>query len=197
MIKTKDDIVVLPFKLYITTSLLNSWLYIFKSDDTEKAYEDFLNSLNKTPGPPNIYMERGIEFEQQCVDGIVPVISDLIKGGVFQAVATKDIEVDNIPVLMYGKLDVLKAGIIYDIKRVSKYETQKYFDSYQHHFYMELVPEAREFRYLINDGNETYVETYRRDETIPLTPVISSFFSWLRSKGLFALYIHKWQAKNR
>lgn len=186
-------------KVYITQTLLNSWNYVMSCDDerTQTAYNDFINTLNKIYTPPNIYMERGIQFEQDCVDGNVEGISELIKGGVFQATGTKVIEVDDVEVLLYGKLDCLKAGIIYDIKRVSKYETQKYYDSYQHHLYMEMIPEAIEFTYLINDGENTYYETYRRDECKPMAPVIHHFFNWLKERNLFGVFQEKWKQKEK
>ncbi len=186
-------------KVYITQTLLNSWQYVLSSDadKVQDAYNDFINTLNKIHTPPNFFMERGIQFEQDCVDGKVEVISDLIKGGVFQATGTKVIEVDNVEILLYGKLDCLKAGIIYDIKRVSKYETPKYFNSYQHHLYMELIPEAIAFTYLINDGEQTYIETYRRDEVKPMAPVIHHFFNWLKERNLFGVFQEKWKSKEK
>jgi len=181
--------------LLITPSLLNSWSYIFKGTDTEKAYSDFLGYLKKLPSEQNEFMLRGIEFEKECVEGRVPSISPIIKGGAYQVSASKEIDVDGFMILMYGKMDVIKAGTIYDIKRVNQFALQKYFDSYQHHFYFDIVPEAKRFVYLINDGNRTYQEEYTRDEMINLKIVISDFISWLRERGLLEFYIQNWMAK--
>jgi hypothetical protein len=181
--------------LLITPTLLNSWGYIFKAQDTQKAYSDFLGYLKKLPSEKNIYMLRGIEFEKECVEGRVPSISPLIKGGAFQVAGSKEIEVAGYSVLMYGKMDVIKAGVIYDIKRVSQFELNKYFDSYQHHFYFDLVPEAKRFVYLINDGERTYVEEYSRDEKINVEKVISQFIQWLKERGLFEDLLENWMAK--
>jgi hypothetical protein len=200
MIKTKENI---PSnnnqdRYLVTTSLLNSWAYIFKAKDAEaakNAFNEFSNSLNKIPIPTNFYMKRGIEFEEECAQGKVPGISEVIEGGVLQAVAMKDVKIQGTNVLMYGRLDCLKAGKIYDIKRVARFETQKYYDSYQHHFYMELIPEAEEFHYLINDGNQTYWESYRRDEKIDIISVIATFYKWLKDNDLWETYKLKWKSK--
>jgi hypothetical protein len=201
MIKSKENIQSKDSsedRYLITTSLLNSWAYIFNAEDEEKsqkALNEFINSLNKIPIATNFFMQRGIDFEDECVEGKVPGISEVIKDGVFQAVAMKDVKIHGTNVLMYGRLDCLKAGKIYDIKRVSKYETQKYYNSYQHHFYMELIPEALEFHYLINDGDKTYWESYTRDEKKDIISVIASFYKWLKDNNLWETYKLKWKSK--
>ena len=133
----------------ITPSLLNSWAYIWtcvdgvreaesdkvcledkKADAQEKALQDFLKTLNREPIEDNFFMRQGREFEDACYRGET-CVSPIIKGGAYQIVGTKDITIDGIRFLMYGRLDVLKGGIIYDIKRVMKYVPQKYLKSYQ------------------------------------------------------------------
>jgi hypothetical protein len=200
MLKTKEDILQMETtepKVYITQSLLNSWSYLFEVDQEyyDQSYTDFLNSLQKIYTPSNFFMQRGLDFEKECMEGNVEGISEIIRGGIFQAVATKDIIIEGLKVLVYGKLDVLKAGKIYDIKRVSKYAAPKYLNAYQHHFYLAMVPEAKEFTYIINDGNHTYYETYRRDEAKPIEPMIQQFFNWLKERNLFEIYKMFWKAK--
>jgi len=183
--------------LLVTTSLLNSWLYIWKASEeyTEKAYSDFVDSLQKVKQPPNEAMLLGIAFEDDCIAGKVPGISEIIEGGAFQYKAKKEIKVDDIDVMLYGKIDVLKAGIVYDIKRTSKYEVNKYFDSMQHHMYLTMIPEATEFHYLANDGFTTYWESYTRDDLIDLVPVIRNFFNWLKDRNLWGIYETHWLAR--
>ena len=77
-------------------------------------------------------------------------------------------------------MDVLKAGIIYDIKRSDTYEVGKYIDSPQHPMYMACVSQAKEFVYLISDGKEVYQERYTRDDIEPITEIIKDFFAFLR-----------------
>jgi len=190
--------------LKITASLLNSWGYIFKANEeyADKAYEDFVKTLNRIKIEPTFYMKRGIFFEKKCVEGKVPEISNVIEGGAFQAYFEKDLEVDDYDIRILGYLDVLKEGIIYDIKRVSKYERPKYLDSFQHHVYMELVPEAKEFNYLVASGSkdenvDIFTETYRRDEAQDVRIIIKQFFNWLQENNLFDLYLQNFNISDR
>ena len=151
----------------ITPSLINSWLWIYecvnlvKEEDTdtvsledkqqdaqEKAFNDFLRVLRREPSEPNKFMLEGIRFEEECYKGNT-CISPIIKGGAYQIVGKKHIVVDDVKFLMYGRLDVLKGGIIYDIKRVWKYSPQKYKWSSQHGFYLDLFGRAYKFEYLV------------------------------------------------
>jgi hypothetical protein len=185
--------------LKVTATLLNSWGYIFHGppDYADQSLEDFLKYLHREITEPNFYMKRGIRFEQKCVNGEVPVISDIIKGGAFQTYVEKDIVVKGYDVRLLGYLDVLKEGIIYDIKRVNQYTRPKYFNSYQHHIYLECVPEAKEFHYLVaagqKDDNVTLnIETYRQDEKQDLDLVIRQFFAWLEDNMLFDVYLENY-----
>ena len=185
--------------LKITATLLNSWAYIFNCPEeySNKSRDDFIAYLNREPFEPNFYMKRGIAFEEKCVNGEVPFISEIIKDGAFQVYAEKEMRVGEYNVKVLGYLDVLKEGEILDIKRVNKYERQKYFNSYQHHIYLELVPEAHVFRYLVASGYkdehlELNIESYRRDEMLDLEEVISMFFRWLKENDLFDIYVENY-----
>ena len=197
----------------ITPSLLNSWAYIWtcvdgvreaesdkvcledkKADAQEKALQDFLKTLNREPIEDNFFMKQGREFEDACYRGET-CVSPIIKGGAYQIVGTKDVTIDGINFVMYGRLDVLKGGIIYDIKRVMKYAPQKYLKSYQHGFYFELFKEAYEFEYLVYDGKDLHIETYYRDQCVDLSQVIRNFIKWLGDYGLLEIYFDKWVSK--
>lgn len=182
----------------VTTTLLNSWSYLWKVDEAyeQQSWQDFIDLLNRIRKPPNEAMQRGLQFEADCIAGLVPGISEKIKGGVYQYSASKETKVGNERVLLYGKIDVLKAGIIYDIKSTIKYELQKYHDSIQHHMYMTMIPNAVKFEYLINNGRETFIETYRRDEIRPVEPTIDQFYQWLKERNLWQVYTEKWQTRN-
>lgn len=121
-------------------------------------------------------------------------IADIIRGAQLQYRARKVIEVRGIPLVLYGRLDALKAGVVYDIKFSSAYERGKYFDSTQHPTYLELIPEANEFMYLVSNGSSVWCETYRRDETSSIFPVIYDFFDWLQAYDLMDLYKKWWPA---
>lgn len=184
----------------ITASLLNSWNYIFECDEdnSDSALDSFIDTLKRVKKPPNIYMQRGIDFEKDCYAGRVPFISDIIAGGEFQYYGELDLEVDDLDIRILGYLDVLKAGTIYDIKRVTKYELQKYFNSYQHHIYFALVPEAFNFEYLVASGyNDNYIdiftEEYKREDAKDVKDIIHTFFEWLKENELFETYKNNWE----
>ena len=199
--------------LLVTPSLLNSWLYIWLSRDNvkesandaicledkqdlemQKAYDEFLGTLRREQKPPNENMLRGIQYEEDCYKGLTDA-SPIIKGGAFQIVGKKYVVVDNVPFLMYGRLDVLKNGIIYDIKRVTRYATQKYLHSAQHGFYLDLFQDARQFTYLAFDGNKLHQETYYRGQYKPTEAILSDFIQWLRENNLWDVYASLWASK--
>lgn len=199
--------------LLVTPSLLNSWLYIWLSRDNvkeiandaicledkqdlamQKSYDEFLGTLRREQTPPNENMLRGIQYEEDCYKGLTDA-SPIIKGGAFQIVGKKYVVVDNVPFLMYGRLDVLKNGIIYDIKRVTRYATQKYLHSAQHGFYLDLFQDARQFTYLAFDGNKLHQETYYRGQYKPTEAILSDFIQWLRENNLWDVYASLWASK--
>ena len=73
----------------------------------------------------------------------------------------KLVEVNGMEFVLYGRLDTLKAGTIYDIKFSGSYDKGKYVDSTQHPTYMELIPEADQFTYVVSNGQNVWTETYR------------------------------------
>lgn len=121
-------------------------------------------------------------------------VAQLIKDGSFQHKAKKEINVGGVKYLLYGRLDALKAGVIYDIKFSSHYERGKFEASTQHPVYMELLPEARTFTYLISNGRDVWRETYRRDETRSVYPIIADFAAWLEARELTETYHKHWAA---
>mgnify|MGYP005838927619 CR=1 FL=1 len=197
----------------ITHSLLSSWSYALKENPfadatSEKdSYAEFLQTLRREPTPTTDAMQKGIDFED-LVTNILNGRGDLshdwyeaacsvakiIKGGVLQFKVKREIEVAGMPLLLHGRLDALKAGRIIDIKFSSSYDSGKYFDSTQHPMYLELVPEAKEFTYLVSNGSNVWTETYRREDTQSIIPVISDFLNWLDMQGLMAVYKEKWVA---
>ena len=196
----------------ITPSLLNSWAWIWEcknsvkdnendnisledkqSEAQEKAFEDFIKTLKREPFEPNEYMLAGIEFEKECYEGKT-CVSPIIEGGAYQIVGMKNVDVDGMSFLMYGRLDVLKGGIIYDIKRIWKYALQKYKWSTQHGFYLDLFPNANKFEYLAYDGFKLHREVYYRGEYKPTVEVIKDFIKWLKENDLLELYKEKWRA---
>ena len=115
-------------------------------------------------------------------------------GGALQYRANKTIVVGGLTLVLYGRLDCLKAGDIKDIKFSSSYDRGKYFSSTQHPTYFEIVPEAKTFTYLVSNGSEVWTERYYREETPSIIPTISDFLEWLDALELAPLYKKKWLA---
>ena len=202
----------------ITPSLINSWLYIWqceehvkesekdticledkKQDARKKAFDDFIKTLKREPFETNQYMQAGIDFEEECYNGNVEEVSPIIEGGIFQMVGKKHVVVNGIKLLMYGRLDVLKGGVIYDIKKVIRYAPQKYLKSSQHPFYLELFRNANKFVYLVHD-TKLHKETYYRDECESIYVIISNFLNWLiatdyEGVSLIKIYQEYWKSK--
>ena len=127
--------------------------------------------------------------------GAASRIAAIVGGGVLQHRARKEVCVGGLTLVLYGRLDALLAGGIYDIKFSKGYDRGKYFDSTQHPTYLELVPEAEHFTYLVSNGTDVWQEKYRREETPSIFPVISDFLDWLTARDLLGLYQEKWLAK--
>lgn len=184
-------------KYLITPTLLNSWGYLYYCPEeyTEKAYNDFLNTLGRVKTEPTEAMLKGIKYEDDTYKGLTPA-SEIVKDGCYQVVGTKDVTIDDMDFLMYGRLDVLKGGIIYDIKCVSRYERPKYSNSYQHEFYLELFPEAKYFEYLIDNGQHLYKERYYKGESREIEQVIREFITYLKTNNLLEKYKELWRTKD-
>lgn len=198
----------------MTHSLLSSWLYAIKENPFEDAASErdplaeFMLTLRREPTPTNEAMQNGIDFENLVTDivdgkgdpghrwyGAASKIAAIVGGGVLQYRARKEVCVGGLTLVLYGRLDALHAGGIYDIKFSKGYDRGKYFDSTQHPTYLELVPEAEHFTYLVSNGTDVWQEKYRREEAPSIYPIISDFLDWLTARDLLGLYQEKWLAK--
>lgn len=201
----------------ITQSLLASWQYQWKDFDKygdsgdelrEKAYNEFLCALRRESIPTNESMQKGIELENLVMNitfgkgdcshkwyDVAKEIAEEVQNGQFQIAAKKTVKIEGLDFLLYGKLDCLKAGIISDIKFSGKYETGKFFKSPQHPMYMELVPEAERFTYIVTNGVRVWRETYHRDECHSILDTICEFISYLDTYKLLSVYKEFWRAK--
>lgn len=206
-------------RFLMTQSLLTSWQYQWNdfekygekaAEFQEKAENDFLSTLRREPVPTNEAMQKGINFEKLVMDicfdrgdseniwyeAAKEIASD-VRGGQFQVAATKDVSVAGIDFLLYGRLDCLKAGVISDIKFSGSYTVGKFLGSPQHPMYMELVPEAGEFTYIVSNGKRVWRETYRREECRSVLDIIQEFAEYLRERKLMSLYKSFWKAKEK
>ena len=132
---------------YITPTLLNSWSYCIKNG----TLEDFIKVLNKEEFEQSESIIKGYEFEAYMQENY-----EETKNGAYQVVVSKE----HGDYLLYGKVDCLKGGIIYDYKYTKNYDVGKFFNNHQTLMYLEAVPEASKMVYLI---------TNKFDKEIPLS----------------------------
>lgn len=193
-------------KFLITQSLLSAWQWSYK---TENGYDDFLKTLRRERTPPTKAMLEGIRFEN-CLNAVLngetiyaehewfkPItqLALTLVGAQQQVKVSRDIVVADVQFVLYGVLDFLKAGIVYDTKYSKTYRVGKYLDSPQHPAYLALVPEAYEFQYKICDGEYVYTETYTPDQVEPIEKTIRQFMNFLDRQALVKLFCENWRSK--
>lgn len=200
----------------ITQSLLSAWNYVHSCYEgcEEDAMASFLSALRREKTPQTDAMLDGIAFEQNVYAAAkgeireahpkwergIQELAGILHDAQFQVRASREIEVCGISFLVYGVLDGLRAGTIFDVKYKSKSFGSldlagSYFDSPQHPFYFFLVPEATEFLYLVSDGSDIYIERYTPEETIDAKSLIAEFVQFLVATDLFDTYKEHWKAR--
>lgn len=194
-------------KLRITKSLLDSWLWSFKRDN---GYEDFLKTLNRESLKPTEAMLLGVQYEN-CLNNVldgVPIAPDHewykpitemaaeLHGAQQQVTLFKETEVDGQTFLLHGVLDYLREGHIWDCKYSKHYYLNKYLGAPQCSMYLSLVPEARDFTYIVSDGKWVYRERYPMEIVEPIEPKLRHFAQFLRRFGLWETYQEKWSVIN-
>lgn len=127
-------------------------------------------------------------------------VATRIKGAPVQVKASREVSIAGLDLLVYGVLDALKASTIFDVKFSNKSFGSaelagKYLESPQHPTYLFLIPEAREFVYLVSDGEDLYTETYTRQNSRPFEEIAEEFLLSLRDMNLLEVYKDKWSAK--
>lgn len=122
-------------------------------------------------------------------------VADMVRGAKLQYVARKPVTIEGIDFLLYGRLDALKEGIIFDIKFSGSYERGKFRDSTQHPMYYELIPEAMNFTYVVSNGYDVWTEVYWFDQISRIEPVIKDFIQWLQDMDLLDTYKEYWGAR--
>ena len=197
----------------MTHSLLAAWMWAISENPYEDATSErdpmaeFMSVLHREPTPATDAMMDGICFEDlvtHIVNGggnpdqpwyaAAEQIADVVNGGALQCVAKRKTTVNGIDLLMYGRLDALRGGHIYDIKYSKRYDVGKYIDSTQHPMYMYLVPEAQDFTYLVSNGKDVWRETYDRESTPDILPTVAHFLDWLKINDLEQVYFEHWKA---
>lgn len=195
----------------LTASLLNSWQRGIDPESLGNEFEDFLKDLGRETRPVGPAAQAGIAFEDMVFRAshgdydmehspekdIAMAISfgNRLKGAAYQVRASKLVTIAGMEINLVGVADFIRAGRIYDIKRVMRYEYGKYQFSAQHPMYLELWPEATRFDYMIFDGSYAYQETYRRQDCESVLAIGKRFLDYLDGAGLMELYKLKWQEK--
>jgi hypothetical protein len=139
----------------ITQTLLNSFNYFLKSEG-ENALADFEKVIRKEY-QDNKYTLAGKQWENEVCHNpkskLAKEVHEKIKDCDFQAEVSKEIEVNNRKILLYGFADAIGYDIIYDIKTTSSdYEIGKYQTSLQHKIYM-FCTGIKQFEYLLTKIN--------------------------------------------
>ncbi len=212
-------------KYLITQSLLSAWMYMFNcsEDNSEQAREDFLTSLRRESGDQSTEMLRGISFEdavnaylngdetapeehaevfskrgaEKAEADCVRKVAEIMRGATYQLTAYKDKRIAGIDFLLMAKCDWVKAGVIYDCKRVTNYEPGKYFESVQHPMYLEVIDTAYSFKYIVCDGTDVYTSDCYTRYDIPqsIEQIIFQFVQYLKSENLLETYFKYWKSK--
>lgn len=200
----------------ITQTLLGAWTYALdaREEVQEEAYQSFLDTLHKLPRETTPEMQNGIDFEDEVYKAAwgkerephpmweegIRKVSKILYRAPTQIRLSRPLTADGEELLLYGVLDAMKAGSIYDVKFLNKSFGSadlagKYLHSPQHPAYLYLAPEALDFTYLVSDGQDLYTERYTRRMTRPIQEIASEFIRFLRVSGLMDVYLEKWKAK--
>ena len=182
-------------KYYITPTLLNGWQYNINNG----TLEDFKKVLNKEEFEPTESILKGFEFEKYMQENFEETLN-----GAYQVKVSKEYG----DYLLYGIIDCLKGGIIYDYKYTQNYEVGKFFNNYQTLMYLELVPEASKMVYLITnrfeieelDGPLVVFDLFREEYTKKMFPetidsILNKFETWLKQMDLWDKYTENWNCK--
>ena len=196
-------------KVRITQSLLSSFEWAFRKDD---GYDSFLKALSREKEPPTKAMLDGIRFENVLNNVLngetipedhewykpVTEMAAELDGAQQQVTLFAETQIENQIFLLHGVLDYLREGHIWDCKFTKNYHLNKYLWEYtpQTSMYLALVPEARDFTYIVSDGKYVYRERYPREIVPPIEPRIKNFVDFCKKQGLWKTYIEKWSVKN-
>lgn len=203
-------------KTRITKTLLDAWAYTFDCYEggEEDAMNDFIKTLNREPIEETEAIANGKAFENLVWDlaeghEVTPgkwtagarKIAEIVKGGQWQVHVATDVTVNGRVFWLHGFCDVVKAGVIYDIKfKAKSFNSLDLYGSYrghsQHSAYLRCLQEAYEFVYLVSDGEDLYTEAYNRRTSRPIEEIIGEFMSWLETHpDLLKIYEEKWRVE--
>ena len=186
-------------RFLMTASLLDAWKYLLNNEYSK--LDDFLRVLRREPSEATEAQKQGYEFETWAEQNYKDTLN-----GVYQVKAYKDLVAPTgTKYLLYGIIDCIKSGKIYDFKHTKQYDVGKFFDKAQTSMYLELVPQAKDMTYIISvdppkyletqDKYLIYTETYTRTETPQIKDIICDFELWLKAMDLWETYKQNWRTK--
>lgn len=200
----KDEPQIKTNSYLITATLLNAWQYLLTSE--KATLENFLITLRREKTESNESESAGYDFETWAEHNYKPTLN-----GQYQVRLSKPYTSHSgTNYILYGRLDCIKAGKVYDYKHTSKYEVGKFFNKPQTSMYLELVPEATQMTYVIgtdkskyqqdetdiyDDPYNIYTEDYSRAEITPISRFIEDFEEWLHTMDLWGVYTENWKSK--
>lgn len=182
-------------RFLITASLLDAWKYYMATENS--SLDNFLNVLKRIPSIPTQHQQMGFEFEKWAEQNF-----SLTQNGKYQVKVYKDFQSSlGTNFLIYGILDCVKAGEIFDYKLTKNYNVGKFYNRPQTSIYLELVPQAKKMVYVIGtkcqnqSEYDIYLEEYLREDVAPLSQILEEFEKWLKETGLWGLYTENWRSK--
>lgn len=166
-------------------------------DAQKKAQKDFLSYLNREEQEKTEAQLFGIDFEKKVHAGEIPEFSSLVSSCCYQVGKGVKKEIKGINFYLYGIVDFIGGGKIYDIKTTQNYERGKYFKEYQHEFYLTLFPTANEMIYLIYDRKQDlyFKENYFKGQGENIENVIINFYNYILTNNLLETYKKNWEVK--
>ena len=192
----------------MTQSLLAAWQYNLSGG----PQEEFLSVLRREKTEQTQAMKDGIEFERlvwECACGKEPEekhkwaqgireIAEIVRGGAYQVALSDEAEIEGEEYLLYGIVDFVKQGVIFDVKFSKRYENRGnvnyYLTSPQAPMYLRLLPGAKQFVFLISDGAQVFSEAYTQEEITPIEKTAAAFTENLKQRGLWDVYTAFWRA---
>ena len=167
---------------YITSSLLNSWLYVTHNENAD--IQDFKDVLNRVKKPTTEAQQKGLDFEDEVYKGNKPLYNPYVKDGLYKVKVSRFYK----DILLIGIIDVLQPNWIYDVKTTKTYKVGKYFNTSQHKVYC-YITSIKNFSYLINE--ECYKEDYVYQDG-QCEELIDSFINWLKLTNYYDIWKEKW-----
>jgi hypothetical protein len=206
----------------ITASLIGAvdWAKTCPPSWRAKAQEDLSNQVNRIwiEPPADSPLRLGQDFERKVYEYaekklVVPAGSEhfqwMVKqcrGGIFQKVARKIIELDGEEYCLYGKIDVWFPDVLKDVKTTSNYKgVSHYTSSIQHviYMYVERIPK---FVYLVAEFEKGQKQIVDHHEIVignvdidglrlDIDNRIRETMEFIRQNGLMDAYMEKFSGR--